>query len=116
MEGSEEAFGPYPFAGGDDIPLVCDRRVQLWNGNVDRRGTCYGSLREDASKVFAHLRSDILEGHTQGPFSPALSYPGKTLPPLRQLAEKYGDPAGDRVYPGGIVYKWLDRAFQLTSD
>lgn len=111
----EEVNKDYDFYGNkhpDEIPLVCDRDLKIYNGDVDCFGKCYGSLKQDAEIVFKNINEDIVHGQTEYLFSPAFYYPNKLIPPLNVLAKGYGDPNGRKIYPDGIYYKWLDKAFR----
>ena len=96
---------------GDTINLVCDKDFNIYDGSANVLTKCYGNLKENAVEVFEKLNDDIINNSMEYVFSPALFYPNEIIPPLKELAEKYGDKNGQKVYLAGIYYKWLDNAF-----
>jgi hypothetical protein len=103
-----EGAWPPPESGEEELLLVCRPNLDLYwaiPGHYRRR---YGNLRrDDAQEV---LRAAL--GH-DGPSSyDAVWFALDPLPEVRTLAERHGDPVGDRVHfsPQSVRYRWLDLA------
>ena len=67
----------------------------------------FGGLVPQPDKV----NNDIISDRMEKPLSPNFFYPNEVIPTIKELAEKYGDANGQKIYRGGIYYKWLDKAF-----
>jgi hypothetical protein len=96
---------------GDTIYLLCDKDYNIFSGMPHFVGKYYGNLKNDADKLFEKLKSDIINDSMGYEFTPSLVYPNEIIPAVKELAEKYGDKNGQKIYTSGIYYKWLDNAF-----
>jgi MoaA/NifB/PqqE/SkfB family radical SAM enzyme len=97
-----------PEPHGDELQLVCRPNLDLYWALPGRYRQRFGNLRhDDAQEV---LRTALAHdgGDSDDPFWFALD----PLPDVRDLAEQYGDPVGDRVHfsPESVRYRWLDLA------
>ena len=90
------------------IGLVCRRNLDVHAGKAGLYGPRHGNLRIDGPAV-------VLErAVAHGPVSDdALYLPGLELPPVEDLARRYGDPDGREIHfwHGSVRYRWLDRMF-----
>ena len=107
----EEIITAYDIPKTDIINIICDKDFNIYDGSANVFGKCYGNLKEDSGVIFEKLNGDIINDRMEYIFSPALFYPNETIPPLKEVAEKYGDKKGQKIYAGGIYYKWLDKIF-----
>lgn len=96
---------------GTTIHVLCDKDYNIFSGHSIIVGKNYGNLKNEADKVFEKLRSDIINDNMGYEFIPSLFYPNEIIPPVKELAEKYGDKNSQKIYTSGIYYKWLDNAF-----
>jgi hypothetical protein len=97
---------PEPHMG--ELQLVCRPNLDLYWALPGRYRLRFGNLRrDDAQEV---LRAAL--AHDGGSSDEALWFALDPLPNLRDLAERYGDPSGDRVHfsPQSVRYRWLDLA------
>jgi hypothetical protein len=111
--------GAWPAPPGpvlEEYALVCRPNLDLHLGLAGRYRRRYGNLRrEDAQQVFRSALADLAAcpalADGEGP-DDAIWFALDPLPGVRDLAERYGDPAGDRVDfdPGSLRYRWLDLA------
>jgi hypothetical protein len=93
----------------EGLYLVCRPNLDLYWGVAGRYGRRYGNLRrEDAQRVFQAALAD------GGDSEDALWFALDPIPTVRELAERYGDPAGDRVHlwEESPRRRWLDLAQQ----
>lgn len=91
----------------EEIDLVCRPNLDLYWGTAGWYGRRYGNLRrDDAQEV---LRAAMEDG---GGSQDALWFALDPIPAVRDLAERYGDPGGDRVHfsPESPRSRWLDLA------
>jgi MoaA/NifB/PqqE/SkfB family radical SAM enzyme len=95
----------------DMIHFVCDKDFNIYHGSSVAFGKCYGNLKENASGVFEKINDDIINDCIGFEFAPSLFYPNEMIPSVKELAERYGDKNGQKIYTSGIYYKWLDNAF-----
>jgi sulfatase maturation enzyme AslB (radical SAM superfamily) len=94
----------------DMIFFVCDKDFNIYHGSSVVFGKCYGNLKDNASAVFEKINDDISNDCIGFEFAPSLFYPNETIPSVKELAERYGDKNGQKIYTSGIYYKWLDNA------
>ena len=96
---------------GDTIHVLCDKDYNIFSGHSLIVGKYYGNLKNEADKIFEKLKGDIINDSMGYEVIPSLIYPNEIIPPVKELAEKYGDKSGQKIYTRGIYYKWLDNAF-----
>ncbi len=97
----------------DGLDLICRPNLDLYWGVAGRYGRRYGNLRrDDAQQV---LRAALADG---GGSSDALWFALDPIPDIRELAERYGDPSGDRVHlwEESPRRRWLDLAQQAIRN
>jgi hypothetical protein len=94
--------------GEEELLLVCRPNLDLWWAIPGHYRHRYGNLRRD--DAHAVLRRAL--AHDGGSSYDALWFALDLLPDVRTLAERHGDPAGDRVHfsPQSVCYRWLDLA------
>lgn len=93
----------------EGLDLVCRPNLDLYRGVAGRYRRCYGNLRrDDAQEV---MRTALTNG---GGSEDTLWFDLDPLPTVRELAECYGDPEGDRahLWAESVRRRWLDRAQQ----
>jgi hypothetical protein len=99
-----------PEAHWDGLHLVCRPNLDLYWGVAGRYRRRYGNLRRaDAQAV---VRTAVSGGGERS--EDTLWFDLDPIPELRELAERHGDPAGERVHLGEESMRrlWLDRAQQ----
>ena len=111
IEGKESFETDTDVPKDDKIHLHCDKDLNIYNGDSIVFGECYGNLKENSDMVFEKVNEGIINGRMKESLSPTLFYPNEIIPSVKELAEKYGDKNGQKIYRGGIYYKWLDKAF-----
>jgi hypothetical protein len=101
----------------EELTLVCRPNLDLYWGLAGRYRRPYGNLRRDDAQAL--VQAAIADW---GPSAPVPAVGGThddnvwftlvPIPDVRDLAERYGDPASDRVHfwVGSPRYLWLDRA------
>jgi hypothetical protein len=102
------AWSAPPEPGEEELQLVCRPNLDLYWAIPGRYCHRFGNLRrDDAQEV---LRTAL--AHPGGSSDDALWFTLDLLPDVRDLAERYGDPAGDGVHfsPQSVRYRWLDLA------
>jgi hypothetical protein len=119
----------------EEVTLVCRPNLDLYWGLAGRYRRRYGNLRhEDAREVFGAALPGMTKRATQaapvderieqtehtrceGEPDDAIWFTLDPLPSMRELAERFGDPAGDRVHfwPRSLRYRWLDLAERVTT-
>jgi hypothetical protein len=100
----QEPSGP----GWEELQLVCRPNLDLYWALPGRYRLRFGNLHwDDAQHV---LRSAL--AHGGGSSDDPLWFTLDPPPAVRDLAERYGDPAGERVHSSAqsVRYLWLDRA------
>ncbi|HVA92744.1 MAG TPA: radical SAM protein [Chloroflexota bacterium] len=104
----EGAWPAPPESRGEELELVCRPNLDLHWAIPGRYRRRFGNLRrDDAQEV---LRTAMT--HNGGSSDDALWFTRDPLPEVPDLAERYGDPEGDRVHfsPESVRYRWLDLA------
>ena len=96
---------------GPTIHVLCDKDYNIFSGHSLIMGKYYGNLKNEADKIFEKLKNDIMNDSMGYDFIPSLFYPNEVIPPVNELAEKYGNKNGQKIYTSGMYYKWLDNAF-----
>ena len=116
----------------EEYTLVCRPNLDLYWGLAGRYRRRYGNLlHENPQDVFRAaladqadwaVRAAPADGHAeqvgqagyQGEPDDATWFTLEPLPGVRELAERYGDPGGDRAHFGerSLRYRWLDLAQQ----
>jgi hypothetical protein len=99
-----------PEPGEEELLLVCRPNLDIYWAIPGRYRQRYGNLRRDDAQTV--LRAAL--AHSGGSSYDALWFALDPLPDVRALAERYGDPAGDRVHfsAQSARYRWLDVAQQ----
>jgi sulfatase maturation enzyme AslB (radical SAM superfamily) len=89
------------------IGLVCRSNLELHAGKSGCYGRSYGRL--DDGHEFAVLRSAQNDGACPEEF---IYFDRREIPDLRELAGKWGNPTGQRIYFTGMSmrHRWLDSA------
>ena len=93
--------------GHQVLPLVCRPSLELHTGVAGRYRERHGNLRSDGGQ--AVLGRALAQG---GRSTDALWFGPEPLPPVGELAARYGDQTGHGVHftEASIRYLWLDRA------
>ncbi|HQO08619.1 MAG TPA: hypothetical protein PLK90_09200 [Clostridiales bacterium] len=94
----------------DDIWLVADQNFDLYTGKGNFLTIHHGNIKKDN---FSNLMKKAL---SDNPFSALHSCFSKDISDIdiSELAEKYGNPKGQKIYQGGldeIKAYWIDQAF-----
>jgi hypothetical protein len=100
---------PPPDPGRDELSLVCRPNLDLFWGAPRRYRRRFGNLRrEDAQQV---LRAALTDG---GGSKDTIWFDLDPVPDVRALAERYGDPVGERIHlwAESLRRRWLDLAQQ----
>jgi hypothetical protein len=109
LEGAWPALGP----AQEELSLVCRPNLDLYWGTAGRYVRRYGNLRrDDAQQV---LRAALADDGSDGERSEdAIWFALDPIPDVRELAERYGDPQGERIHfsAGSVRHRWLDLAQQ----
>lgn len=88
------------------IRLVCRPTLDLHTGVAGAHGRLHGNLRDDAAGVFERAieQSSAVES--------SLYFKAQHLPPIKALAQKQGDSAGQKIHfnADSIAAYWLDHA------
>jgi hypothetical protein len=92
----------------EELARVCRPNLDLHWGLAGRYRRRYGNLRRDDAREV--LRAAL--AHGSGSSDDAVWFALDPFPDVRDLAERYGDPEGDRVHfsPESVRYRWLDLA------
>jgi hypothetical protein len=95
-----------PRAGGQGLPLVCRPSLDVHTGVAGRYCERHGNLRSDGAQ--AVLGRALQQG---GRSIDAVWFGQDRLPAVKELAARYGDPAGQGLHftEASIRYLWLDR-------
>ena len=104
---AEDATAPWLFApDASMIQVVCRPTLDLHTGVAGAHSTLHGSLRDDAERAFAN--AIVRAGEVEA----SIYFKSRELPPVKTLAEKHGDPAGQKIHPNvnSIAARWLDLA------
>jgi hypothetical protein len=93
--------------GHQGLPLVCRPSLELHTGVAGRYRERHGNLRSDGAQ--AVLSRALAQG---GRSTDALWFGPEPLPPVGELAARYGDQTGHGVHfsEASVRYLWLDRA------
>jgi hypothetical protein len=103
-----------PESFGDELQLVCRPNLDLYGAIPGRYRWRFGNLRrDDAQEV---LRAALARNGSSS--DDAFWFALDPLPDVRTLAERYGDPASDRVHfsAESVRYRWLDLAQRQPRD
>lgn len=106
-----DAYHPFEIAQTSGVPdgpnLVCRSNLDVHTGAAGLYGQRHGNLKTDG--VAATLQKAV----DYGPRSTDSLYRvPDPMPPIEEMAERYGDPRGQAVYfeASSLRYRWLDRA------
>jgi hypothetical protein len=96
----------------EELDLVCRPNLDLYWGTAGRHMRRYGNLRRDDPQRV--MQAALADGDISERSEDALWFRLDPIPDVRELAERYGDPAGDRVHLWAESMRrlWLDRAQQ----
>ena len=91
------------------ISLICRNNLDLHTGDasISAYGPCHGNLGR------GNMQETFRKAARLGPLSfEQLYFPGKHIPPVSELAAKWGDPQGQKIYsdPTPMFLRWLDVA------
>ena len=102
------AWPAVPDPHGEELQLVCRPNLDLYWALPGRYRLRFGNLRRDDVQ---HVLRGAL-AHDGGSSDDPLWFALDPLPDVRTLADRYGDPVGDRVHfsPQSVRYRWLDLA------
>ncbi len=107
---SEDEKKKYKLRYLNDIWLVADRNFDLYTGKGNFLTTLHGSFKNDDLSILLDKALSCDNFSTlQSCFSKDISDFD-----LAELAKKYGDPEGQKIYQGGlneIRDRWVDQAF-----
>lgn len=107
---SEEERSKYKPRYSDHIWLTVDRNLDLFTGHGNFLTTLHGNIKKDN---FSYIMNKALSGHSFGKLHSCFSRDISDAD-IAELAVKYGDPAGSKIYEGGldeIKAYWIDQAF-----
>jgi hypothetical protein len=109
---AREETWPAPWVRWEGLDLVCRPNLDLWWGLAGRYGRRYGNLRRDDARTV--IQAALADGG--GP-EDALWFRLDPIPEVRELAEHYGDPQGNRVHfwAESVRRRWLDLAQGATG-
>ncbi len=104
-----------PESRWEELTLVCRPNLDLYWGLAGRYRRRYGNLRREGAQavVRAALADEARAAPADdGEQDDALWFALDSIPSVRELAERYGDPAGDGVHLHGESprRRWLDLA------
>jgi hypothetical protein len=104
-----EAAWPPPDPVREELSLVCRPNLDLFWGAPGRYRRRFGNLRRDDAQ--AVLRLALAD---DGGSEDAVWFDLDPIPDVRELAERYGDPQGDRIHlwAESLRRRWLDLAQQ----
>jgi hypothetical protein len=91
------------------ISLICRNNLDLHTGDasISAYGPCHGNLGR------GNMQETFRKAARLGPLPfEQLYFPGKHIPPVSELAAKWGDPQGQKIYshPNPMFLRWLDVA------
>jgi hypothetical protein len=106
----EQAWSSPVEPAWDGLYLVCRANLDLYWGVAGRYRRRYGNLRRDDAQQL--LRAAVLDEVERS--EDKLWFDLDPIPDARSLAERYGDPEGDRVHfwAESLRRRWLDLAQQ----
>jgi hypothetical protein len=96
---------PPPDPVRDELSLVCRPNLDLFWGAPRRYRRCFGNLRRDDAQQA--LRAALTDGG--GP-EDTIWFDLDPIPDMREMAEQYGDPQGERIHlwAESLRRRWLD--------
>lgn len=90
----EEGKKQYEEAYRDTVCLVCCPNLDVSYGFAGQYTRCYGNLRRDG------VDTVLSRAMAAGPFSyDEVWFPGELVPPIQELASRYGDAHSQRIHP-----------------
>ena len=100
-----------PMNDGEMLELICRPNLDLHSGASGVYRRKHGNLRERNAEAVWH---DALEYGARN--SDEVWFGSDPLPPVRELAERFGDPQSRRVHfsSESMRFRWLDTARQET--
>ena len=108
---SEDEKKNYKPRYANDIWLVADRNFDLYTGKGNFLTTLHGNIRKND---FSFLMDKALSGDRFGTLHSCFSKDISDID-ITELAKKFGDPEGRKIYQGGlneISDRWTDQAFE----
>lgn len=114
----ENSGNSFDYTNGSRLQLVCRNNLDVHLGVARLYGERLGNLREDGAEQV--LGKGVAHGMLSSEavfYSPDRFPPVETFPSVAELARKFGDAQGQKVYlrSESMRYRWLDLHFDLLG-